>query len=216
MRYVRIVGKLFISLGCGVLMFVAWTLWGTGIYTAQQQNVLEQEYADAPPVILDAGDEVKVPDSFQPRPGDHAFRMEIPAIDFEQVVVEGVGSAALKKGPGHYPECRAGFEEPLCTGFEEVWPGEEGRVIVSGHRTTYGAPFYNIDKLKRGDRIVTQTKWGEFIYEVSIKTIVEPDSPLVVIDTRQDSDREPELVLTTCNPRFSAAERLIVYAELVT
>lgn len=214
MRYVRIIGKLFISLGCGVLMFVAWTLWGTGLYTAQQQDLLEQEFADAPPVILDSNDEV--PESYQPRPGQHAFKMTIPTLDFEQVVVEGVGTDELKKGPGHYPDCRPGFEKPLCTPFEEVWPGEDGRVVVSGHRTTYGAPFYDIDKLKRGDRIVAETDWGEYTYEVTIKTIVEPDSPLVVIDTRQDDSREPELVLTTCNPRFSAAERLIVYAELVT
>ena len=209
MRFVRVLGKFLISVGFGVLMFVAWTLWGTGIYTAQQQDTLAEEFADAPPVALDMNDQV--PDSFLPGPGRHAFRMEIPAIDFDQIVVEGVGSADLKKGPGHYPECRDGFDKPLCTPFEEVWPGEEGRVIVSGHRTTYGAPFYNIDKLKRGDQIVTQTQWGEFTYEVTIKTIVEPESPLVVIQ-----NDEPELVLTTCNPRFSAAERLIVYAELVT
>jgi sortase A len=216
MRYVRIAGKLLISLGFGVLMFVAWTLWGTGIYTSQQQNALEQEFADAPPVVLDTGDEVKVPATFQPGPGEHAFQMRIPTLDLEQIVVEGVGTDALKKGPGHYPECRRGFDKPLCTSFEEVWPGEDGRVIVSGHRTTYGAPFFNIDKLKRGDLIVTETRWGEFTYEVTIKTIVEPESPLVVIDTREDDNREPELVLTTCNPRFSAAQRLIVYAELVT
>ena len=209
MRFVRILGKLLISIGFGVLMFVGWTLWGTGIYTAQQQDTLADEFADAPPVVLDLDDQV--PDSFLPGPGKHAFRMEIPAIDFDQIVVEGVGSADLKKGPGHYPECRDGFEKPLCTPFEEVWPGEDGRVIVSGHRTTYGAPFYNIDKLKRGDQIVTKTQWGEFTYKVTIKTIVEPESPLVVIQ-----NDEPELVLTTCNPRFSAAERLIVYAELST
>ena len=214
MRLVRILGKLLISIGFGVLMFVGWTLWGTGIYTSQQQNLLEQEFAAAPPVVLDPNNEV--PESYQPGPGKHAFRMEIPAIDFDQIVVEGVGTDELKKGPGHYPDCRSGFAKPLCTPFEEVWPGEEGRVIVSGHRTTYGAPFYDIDKLKRGDRIVTETDWGEYTYEVTIKTIVEPDSPLVVIDTRQDDSREPELVLTTCNPRFSAAERLIVYAELVS
>lgn len=211
MRYVRIAGKLLISIGCGVLMFVAWTLWGTGIYTSQQQSALAQEFADAPPVVLEPEPEVVVPESFRPGPGDSVFKMSIPAIDLEQIVVEGVSSDALKKGPGHYPECRPGFEPPLCTSFEEVWPGENGRVIVSGHRTTYGAPFYDLDKLKRGDEIEIETRWGDFTYEVTIKTIVEPDSPLVVIQ-----NDEPELVLTTCNPKYSAAQRLIVYAELVT
>jgi sortase A len=137
--------------------------------------------------------------------------MRIPKIDFDQIVVEGVGTDELHKGPGHYPSCRDGFEDPLCTDFEEMWPGEKGRVIVSGHRTTYGAPFYNLDKLKAGDEVITETRWGDFTYEVTKTEIVRPDSLAIAIQ----SD-EAEIVLTTCNPRFSAAQRLIVYARLVT
>jgi sortase A len=209
MRYVRFFGKLLISVGCGVLMFVAWTLWGTGIYTSQQQNQLQAQFAHDPPVVIEAG-EVKVPDSFQPEPGHPAFKLRIPRIDFDQIVVEGVGIDDLHKGPGHYPSCRPGFDHPLCTEFDEMWPGENGRVIVSGHRTTYGAPFYNLDKLKPGDKVITETKWGEFTYEVTQTDIVQPDSLAIAIQ-----NDTAEIVLTTCNPRFSAAQRLIVYAKLV-
>lgn len=211
MRYIRFVGKLLISVGCGVLMFVAWTLWGTGIYTSQQQDQLQDSWAHEPPIDLEKGSDVKVPESFQPGPGHSAFKLRIPRIDFDQIVVEGVGIDDLHKGPGHYPSCRQGFENPLCTEFEEMWPGENGRVIVSGHRTTYGAPFYNIDKLQPGDKVITETRWGDFTYEVTETEIVQPDSLAIAIQ-----NDVPEIVLTTCNPRFSAAQRLIVYARLVS
>lgn len=212
MRYVRFVGKLLISVGCGVLMFVAWTLWGTGIYTSQQQEQLQDSWAREPAIELDGSADVKVPESFQPDPGRPAFKLRIPRIDFDQIVVEGVGTDELHKGPGHYPSCRDGFEQPLCTEFEEMWPGENGRVIVSGHRTTYGAPFYDLDKLQPGDKVITETTWGDFTYtyEVTKTDIVQPDSLIVVIQSGV-----PEIVLTTCNPRFSAAQRLVVYARLV-
>lgn len=204
-------GKLLISVGLGVLLFVAWTLWGTGIYTAQQQERLELEWASLPPVHAAAEESVRVPKSFRPGPGDPVFRLEMPAIDVSQTVVEGVGTAELNRGPGHYPSCRSGFIPPFCTEFEEVWPGEDGRVIISGHRTTYGAPFFNLDRLEAGDEIITRTKWGVFTYEVTEKRIVPPDSLAIAIQ-----NDEPEIVLTTCNPKFSAAQRLIVFATLVS
>jgi sortase A len=138
------------------------------------------------------------------------FRIVIPKIEESEMVVEGVDTESLRKGPGHYPDCRRGFEKPLCTDQEEIWPGEVGRVIISGHRTTYGAPFYDIDRLRRGDEIRLETKWGDFTYEVTGSEVVPPNAQ----DIATPVSDKPELVLTTCNPRFSAAERLIVSAEL--
>lgn len=213
MRFLRVFGKFLISVGVGVLMFVAWTLWGTGIYTQQQQDLLNEAFDAQPPVKTVAGDTdltIKVPESYSPAAGQEAFRLEIPKIDARHIVVEGVGVEDLKKGPGHYPSCREGFTRPYCTEFEEMWPGENGRVIVSGHRTTYGAPFFDIDKLVQGDEIIAETKWGTFTYEVSEKRIVQPDSLAIAIQSDV-----PEIVLTTCNPKYSAAQRLIVFATLV-
>ena len=212
MRALRIFGKFLISVGVGVLMFVGWTLWGTGLYTAQQQDALRVEFDQLPTVVPAAGDEKqKLGPASPPGPSDPVFLLKIPTIDFDQVVVEGVGTEELEKGPGHYPTCRPGFGRPLCTEFEEVWPGEKGRVIVSGHRTTFGAPFFDLDKLKPGDEIITQTKWGEFTYEVTETRVVQPDSLAIAIQ----SDAA-EIVLTTCNPKYSAAQRLIVFGRLVT
>lgn len=212
-RWIRLFGKLLISVGFGVLLFVGWTLWGTGIYTARQQDILSDQFAAAAPITPDASDgEAGPPADFAPGPGKGVFRLRIPAIDVDQIVVEGVGTEDLRKGPGHFPSCRRGFERPLCTDLDEVWPGEEGRAIVSGHRTTYGAPFYYLDRLKPGDEIITETQWGDFTYEVTDKEIVAPDSRDIA---NPAAATFAEIVLTTCNPRFSAAQRLIVYARMV-
>lgn len=212
MRFLHVLGKFLISVGVGVLLFVAWTLKGTDFYTNEQQDRLAEEFAAAESLApVEEGPRFAgPPKSFRPGPGDPVFRLRIPAIDVDYVVVEGVDTQALRKGPGHYPKCRPGFEEPLCTEFDEIFPGQRGRVIVSGHRTTYGAPFWGVDKLESGDRILIDAKWGSFVYEVTRLEVVEPDSLTIVVPSRK-----AELVLTTCNPRYSASERLIVFSELL-
>jgi len=214
MTFLRITGKLLISVGVGVLLFVAWTLWGTGIYTHRQQRALASELnvllqRPIPPDPELGGP----PKSFNPGPGEGVFRIRIPKADVDHVVVEGVGTEELRKGPGHYPDCQPGFPPPLCTPLPEKWPGERGRVIISGHRTTYGAPFYDLNALRPGDEIEIEARWGDFTYEVVETMVVLPNSTDIA-NPRASNARE--LVLTTCNPRFSAAERLIVVARLET
>jgi len=207
----RIFGKFLISVGVGIVLFIVWTLWGTGLYTSQQQDALATEFDQQPVVQVPPDEPQRLGPATLPGPGAPAFRLRIPEIDLQKIVVEGVGTEELKKGPGHYPSCRSGFDRPLCTEFKEVWPGQEGRVIVSGHRTTYGAPFEDLDQLRNGDEIITDTKWGTFTYEVTEKRIVQPDSLAIAVQ----SDAA-EIVLTTCNPKYSAAQRLIVFARMVT
>ena len=214
MTWLRVFGKFLISVGVGILMFVVWTLYGTGLYTARQQDQLAQEF-DRLPVFertTPEGDPAPAapPPGYDPGPGAPVFRMSLPTIeDKPMMVVEGVDTDELKLGPGHYPSCRPGFEKPLCTEWDEIFPGEKGRVIVSGHRTTYGQPFWALDRMERGDPIEIETQWGDFTYEVTGKEVVPADSRQIVVESNKY-----ELVLTTCNPKFSAAERLIVYAEL--
>ena len=212
MQGLRLLGKFLISVGVGVLLFIVWTLWGTGLYTAREQSRLEEELATSiaqADVREEEGDGPTWPRGFAPPPGEPVFRMVVPKIGLKTVVVEGVGTEDLKKGPGHYPTCRPGFERPLCTEFEAVWPGEEGRVVLSGHRTTYGAEFHRVDELEKGDEILIQSPYGQFVYSVTHKEVVEPDSRAIVLP----GDRA-EIVLTTCEPKFSAEKRLIVYAAL--
>jgi sortase A len=111
------------------------------------------------------------------------FRLKIPAIDLSQIV-EGVGTEELRKGPATTRRIVPGSKS-LCTESKEAWPGQNRRVIVSGHRTTYGAPFGDLDKLERGDRIVTKTKWGTFTYTVTTQRIVQPDACSRYRDSRK-------------------------------
>ena len=211
MTVLRLFGKLLISLGVGVLLFVGYVVWGTNLHTAREQERLAQEFDQ----LEDIGVAGRPPKGFAPEPGDPVFRIMIPKLDLNDgkgyIVVEGVDEESLKAGPGHYPKCRSDFPRPYCTNFPAAWPGTNGRVIVSGHRTTYKAPFIDVDKLSRGDKIHIETQWGNFTYEVYEQRVVEPTDPAIVIQ----KDNVRELVLTTCNPKFSAATRLITFAREV-
>lgn len=129
--------------------------------------------------------------------GDALTRIKIPALDVDVVVVEGTSASALRAGAGHYPKT------PL--------PCEAGNVSIAGHRTTYGKPFANIDRLKNGDTIILETPVGSCTYEVNrAPFIVKPTDFSVVANDPATS----ELTLTTCHPKGSAKERLIVKAGL--
>jgi sortase A len=139
------------------------------------------------------------PSDTVPRPvyalGDPVLRLEIPKIGVDEIVVSGVGVGQLKMGPGHYPDT------PL--------PGEPGNAAIAGHRTTYGAPFFSLDELEPGDEIVATTYNGRFVFRVIDMTVVAPSEVGVLAPT--DDSR---LTLTTCNPKYSARERLVVSAVL--
>jgi sortase A len=120
-----------------------------------------------------------------------------------RVVVEGVGVADLKKGPGHYPGT--------------ALPGQLGNLVISGHRTTYGAPFRHVDQLDPGDAIVVETRTAWFTYRVRRLSIVKPSAVEVTYPVpyhREAVPRERLLTLTTCHPAYSAKKRLIVLAVL--
>jgi sortase A len=124
--------------------------------------------------------------------GDSLTRIKIPALGIDTVVVEGITPSALRAGAGHYPQT------PL--------PCETGNVSIAGHRTTYGRPFGNIDQLKPGDTIELTTPIGGCVYQVSKEPwVVEPTEMSVI-----DPTGERSLTLTTCHPKGSAAQRLIV------
>jgi sortase A len=89
-------------------------------------------------------------------------------------------------------------------------PGQPGNAAIAGHRTTYGAPFFNLNELASGDHIFVTTAQGPFEYRVRETKVVHP-SEVSVLDPTKDN----RLTLTTCNPRFSASERLVVVADLL-
>lgn len=230
MRVIRFVGWTSVWLGLFLLGFVAHQLFVTTFFAQQNNAVLEaeaEEYFDsaeitevlyvAPnvPGVSDAGDtpiEPGSPDSSDgaappatlrvesPPPEHEAFAViRIPSIERLRdgwAVVEGVARSDLKNGAGHMPST------PL--------PGQPGNSVISGHRTTYGAPFHEFDQLSPGDKIEVETGLGVHTYEVRETIIVRP-TEIWVTEQREGA----WLTLTTCHPKFSARQRLVVFAELV-
>jgi sortase A len=143
--------------------------------------------------------------------GDSLTRIKIPKIGVDVVVVEGTSASALRAGAGHYPET------PL--------PCEAGNVGIAGHRTTYGKPFANIDRLNTGDTIILDTPVGSCTYQIekvaagrtaaggdsNAAFVVLPNDRSVVADTPGKSS----LTLTSCHPKGSARQRIVIRATLV-
>jgi sortase A len=127
--------------------------------------------------------------------GDAIGRLVIPRIGASFQMVQGTDSASLEKGPGHYPDT--------------ALPGLGQTVAVAGHRTTYLAPFRHIDALRPGNRIIVTMPYGRFTYVVQYRRIVVPTALWVTRDVGYD-----RLVLSACNPLFSAAQRIVVFARL--
>jgi sortase A len=129
--------------------------------------------------------------------GDAIGTIVAPGMDgLDMVFVEGTDSTSLEKGPGHYPET------PM--------PGERGTVGIAGHRTTYLAPFRHIDSMEVGDPITLRMPYGMIRYRVEKTAIVDPSDVGVVRKVGYN-----RLVLSACNPLYSAAERYIVFARQV-
>jgi sortase A len=129
------------------------------------------------------------------KPGEAVGRVQIPAIGLSEVVVAGSQPDDLRKGPGFYDDIGL--------------PGVPGTAAIAGHRTTYGAPFRNVDELRRGDEIRVRMPYATFTYAVERTQIVEPSETWVL-----DRRRFDRLVLTACHPLFSAAQRIVVFARL--
>ena len=196
------------TLGVVVLLFCVYEVKITGLQTAREQERLGDDLRarwaepverpsgapDAPatvPVSLDLGQGFAV--------------LHVPALaDYDPwVVVEGTSVEALRDGPGHIPGT--------------ALPGDLGNVVVSGHRTTYGAPFERFEELSPGAEVVLETRDGWFTYTVQGSEIVAPTAVEVTYPVPGDPEATPTerlLTLTTCHPKYSARQRLIVRAEL--
>lgn len=235
-------------MGCLTLAFAAFQLWGTGFAEDRAQSSLQSEFeaqraafaafadsttlppattqpeapADTAPTTTVPGDRPiasttvppttvppvpaeSVPEELLPRVGDALGVIRIPKINVDKVVVAGTRRDDLRKGPGHY------VNTPL--------PGQSGNAAIAGHRTTYGAPFGDLDLLVPGDQIIVETFQGTFNYEVlpvettqgvSGHSIVTPFD-VQVLDDYGDN----RLTLTACHPKYSARQRIVVQARLV-
>ena len=198
----RGLGQTLITLGVVVLLFCVYELYFTNVYTDKQQSKLENSIHDAwephptvsgrpQPVAVELGKGIAI------------IRIPRLGASYHKVVVEGVSHEDLKKGPGHYPGT--------------AMPGAIGNMVISGHRTTYGAPFNRVDELHTGDAIVLETRDTWFTYRVTSEEVVAPTAVEVTYAVPGQKNAVPTkrlLTLTTCNPKYSARQRLIVHALL--
>jgi sortase A len=226
------VGRFMIRAGVVILLFVVYQLWGTGIHTAQAQNDLERQFKAAQQAQQQSGGDPSTATTAEattttpggpgatiappapaaanpaPAPGQPIGQITIPRIGADFYMVEGVELRYLQQGPGHFPGT------PL--------PGQAGNAAVAGHRTTYKAPFNRIDELEPGDPITITTLQGTFTYSVLPQPGENPGDPpqghrivspsaVEILDDKGDN----RLTLMACNPKYSAAQRIVVEAQLV-
>lgn len=204
------VGNVLLGISLGLFSYY----WITNVLAASAQSGLEEELTAMGPIAL-AVPPVEPTEAGEPELtgwetwaqedlayweglswGDIFGRLVIPRIDADMVVVTGTEREHLKKGPGWMTET-----DP---------PGATGNTGISGHRTTYGAPFRRINELQPGDEIQFYSPYRRYTYEVVEQFVVRPDQTEVVASTA-----EPMLTLSACHPLYSARSRIVVQARLV-
>jgi sortase A len=229
--FVRGIGWGLIVLGAVLLLYLVWLLWFTGMETAQVQEDLLEEFSgfseggaatddlfadpsvDGDDPTLEGMDDEGVTASG----GVAVIEFERPGTDTRPVnpdplaVVAGTDDDALRRGPGAYP-ATAG-------------PGERGNFVVVGHRTTYGAPFYDIDDIVPGDLVhVTDPAGERFTYRIlEGDSMVSPGVRIIGPSDLWVLNSDPlgmgdgrYITLLSCHPRFSAAQRIVAFGELVS
>jgi sortase A len=210
--FLRGLGQTLITLGIVVLLFCVYELYGTNVYTSKEQSRLgddlRTQWAGPQPAPA-ASAKPGQPRLVDVQLGKGIAVIWVPRLGMvngkAKVVVEGVDHEDLKRGPGHYPGT--------------ALPGEVGNMVISGHRTTYGAPFNRLDELNVGDAIVLETRDTWWTYRMIRQQIVRPSAVEVTYPVPGHRDQKPTqklLTLTTCNPKYSARQRLVVYGTFVS
>ncbi len=216
---VRTLGEFLVTAGLLLLLYVAYTLFWTNVEADRQAgkivSALRDDWARPVPTpsrtTSPGATRTAAPTTAPPAAAvriDKGFAlMYIPRLGASWVspVVEGIGTAQLARGVGHYPGT--------------AQPGQVGNFAVAGHRSTHGEPFAQLDKLRPGDRAYVQTRAAWYEYVVDSTEIVAPTkiSVLLPVPNRPGvAPTRPLMTLTTCHPRWGSTSRLIVYTHLVT
>lgn len=197
-----VVGDLLVTAGLVLLLFVAWQLWWTDVTAnrVQDQTIARLDREFRQPAPASANEKPKAV------PFGEAFAiLRIPRLgaDYARPVLEGTSLDILDEGVGHYKDT--------------ALPGVVGNFAVAGHRTTYGRPFHDIDKLQPGDKVVVETKTTYFVYVVRSHKIVLPTAVEVIAPVPDKPGAKPTerwMTMTACHPKYSAAQRYIVFAQL--
>jgi len=218
----RGIGQTLITLGLVVLLFVVYEVYISNFFAHQRQvkvhNALENAWANGrdPLLGLPGSASVTIP------LGVGIANLYIPRLgkDYAWTIVQGTSDADLNEGPGHYVETQL--------------PGQTGNFAIAGHRVGKGEPFLNLDKLRPGDAVIVETKSTWYVYRVkgSIvdsdlgstvpdgvpgREIVDPSDGSVIMPVPNHPGLAPTeklMTMTTCHPKFTAEQRMVVHAVI--
>lgn len=212
-----VVGELAITAGVVLLLFVAYTLWGTGLQTAQAQDDLREQFENRTTPTVEST-QSQDPESTASEPaeipvGEAYGVIEIPRFgdDWSWFIVQGTQDDDLKNGPGHY--------------LDSAYPGELGNFAIAGHRSGHGEPFAQFPELQVGDEVTIRTANGTYVYELDSAPGGDPDgnriniSEVWVVDpVPGEPGAEPterRITLTTCWPRYGSSHRMYATGTLI-
>ena len=199
-------GDLFVTAGLLLLLFVGWQLWWTDVTANRVQDETVHSLARDFASGSGSGTATGADQAPAAVPFGKAFAIvRIPRLgeDYARPVLEGTTHDILMGGVGHY------------TGTAQ--PGAVGNFAIAGHRTTYGRPFHDIDRLREGDKVVLETRTEFFVYAVQRHVIVAPTDVDVIAAVPEQVGAKPTkgwFTMTACHPKYSAAQRYVVFAEL--
>ena len=224
-RVLGVTGETLVTLGVVIGLFVAWELWWTDLSAnrAQADIVANLNWDD--PTVEPSDVSVGPTVSASPSSTPSAERIDAPpvlaepahATTFATIYVPRWGYDYVR--PISQGTDKKGVLDPLGIGHYNgsAMPGGWGNFAVAGHRTTYGKPFSGIEELVAGDAIVIRTEWVWYVYRVTSAQIVAPSNVGVIAPVPNEPGAAPNgryLTLTTCHPKYSAAKRYVVHAEM--
>jgi sortase A len=210
---VGVLGEIFISAGVVIMLYLGWALWFNDFIFGQSQGQVASELSDKWQTDFDAG--------AQPEPStgspDDPVVMAVPktnapfatlivprlGADYHRPIAQGVGTKVLndaKLGMGHYAQSQL--------------PGQIGNFALASHRSAYGGAFHIINQLVVGDSIFVETQDGWYRYIYRNTEYVRPSGVGVIFPVPQQLGIKPTeriITLTTCNPLYSSAERMVAY-----
>ncbi|TCC11408.1 class E sortase [Kribbella soli] len=196
---VRAAGIVFLVVGVGLLGWVGWQYFGTGVVSNQQmdeaQGVLREQWRTPSATAT-------------PATGKPLFLIRIPKFgdDWEKPIVEGVDADDLARGIGHYPQTQL--------------PGQPGNFALAGHRVTHGSPFRKLLDLRKGDQVVIETAEAVYTYELdsSPRDLTVPPTDTWVLDPVPGKSQTPTrsiITLTTCQDLFHSPDRSVTFGQLI-
>jgi sortase A len=214
---VGVLGELLLTAGVLIMLFLGWQLWFNDIVVSSGQRDQALENSRSWATAAPAEEETPAPAASPASPG-------------EPVITAAPASDATDFGNIYVPRFGADYVVPVATGVglgnvlnlgkighyrETQMPGEVGNFAVAAHRTTYGKPFNQITDLRVGDAIVVETQDGWYTYRFRTLEYVKPTGVAVLDEVPQAPDAQAGdriLTMTSCNPLFSAAERVVAYS----